>query len=190
MSDAPVTVLGIAGSLRAGSYNRALLRAAVELQPPGMSIVIWDRLGEIPLYNGDVEAIGDPERVADLKRALAAADGALIVTPEYNTGIPGGLKNALDWASRPPSGSPLALLPVGVMGASMGRAGTARAQLALRSVFVFTRTLAAPISEVMVARAQTLFDAEGRLTDEMTRKIVAGYLVELEAWVRRMRKSG
>lgn len=188
MSD-KVSVLGIAGSLRAGSYNRALLRACVELQPPGMAIEIWDRVGEIPLFNGDVEAVGDPEPVVDLKARLAAADGALFVTPEYNTSIPGVLKNLLDWASRPPSDSPLTLLPAGVMGASMGRAGTARAQLALRSVFVFTRTIPAPLSEVMVARAQTLFDEQGRLTDEMTRKIVAGYLVGLEAWVRRMRRG-
>src|SRR5262245_65356032 len=101
-----LTVLAFAGSLRRGSYNRALVRAAQEVAPPGMAIEIFEIAG-IPLYNGDVEAAGDPEPVARFKQAIRAADGLLIATPEYNHGVPGVTKNAIDWASRPPRQSPL-----------------------------------------------------------------------------------
>ena len=116
-------VLGIAGSLRSASYNRALLRAARELAPAGAEIVDFD-LRELPFYDGDVEAAGDPEAVAAFKDAIRAADALLIATPEYNHGLPGVLKNAIDWASRPALASPLAGKPVAIMGASTGRGGT------------------------------------------------------------------
>jgi len=185
MPDASVKVLGFAGSLRKGSLNRMLLRAAVELAPAGMTIETFD-LSEIPLYNGDVEAQGAPPPVAALKDAIRASDALLVATPEYNYGVPGVLKNAIDWASRPPSGSVLNDKPAAIMGASPGGFGTARAQLQLRQAFGFTRTLPLPHPEVMVPRAAEKFDADGRLTDEKTRELVRSLLVALQAWTKRL----
>jgi len=178
-------VLGIAGSLRAGSYNRALLRAAVELAPDGITIEIFDGLGAIPPYNADVEAQGDPQPVTALKRAIAAADALLIATPEYNYGVPGVLKNAIDWASRRPGKSVLNGKPAALMGATPGATGTARAQLALRQSFVFTDTRACLRPEVLVARAHEKFDADGRLIDASTRQTVRQLLEALLDWVQR-----
>ena len=182
---AKLKVLGIAGSLRAGSFNRALLRAAQELAPAGMEIDVFD-LAPIPLYNGDVEAKGDPEPVAALKAAIRQADALLFVTPEYNFGVPGVLKNAVDWASRPPRGSALQGKPAAVMGATPGMGGTGRAQMQLRQAFVFTQTYALVSPEVLVARAQEKFDASGRLTDEKTRGFVGQLLQALADWTRRL----
>lgn len=179
-------VLGIAGSLRAGSYNRALLRAAQEVAPEGMEIRTFD-LAPIPLYSGDVEVLGDPEPVAALKTAIREADALLIATPEYNYGIPGVLKNAIDWASRPPGQSVLNGKPAALMGATPGMTGTARAQLQLRQSFVFTQTYALLQPEVLVPRAQEKFDAAGRLTDEPTRERIRALLEALAAWTRRLR---
>jgi chromate reductase len=178
-------VLGIAGSLRAGSFNRALLRAAQELAPPGMEVTAFD-LAPIPLYNGDVEAKGDPEPVAAWKAAIRQADALLFVTPEYNFGVPGVLKNAIDWASRPPRGSALQGKPAAIMGATPGMGGTGRAQMQLRQAFVFTQTYALLSPEVLVARAQEKFDAQGRLTDEKTRQFVGQLLQALADWTRRL----
>jgi chromate reductase, NAD(P)H dehydrogenase (quinone) len=178
-------ILGIPGSLRTGSYNRALLRAAIELAPEGMEVEIFEGLGEIPSYNQDVEAKGEPQPVSQLKEAMASADGLLIATPEYNYSIPGVLKNALDWASRPPKGSPLSGKPVGLMGASGGGSGTMRSQLALRQVFVFTGCLVLPKPEVYVTRAPEKF-SDGRLEDERTREHLARFLDALGAWVWRL----
>jgi chromate reductase len=182
-------VLGIAGSLRRGSYNRGLLLAARELAPPGMEIELFERLGEIPLFSQDVEAEGDPEPVAALKEAIRAADALLIATPEYNYGVPGVLKNAVDWASRPPRGSPLGGKPAAVMGASPGMAGTARAQLQLRQAFLFTGTHVLPAPEVLVAHARDKFDAAGTLVDEPTRAFVRQMLERLAPWARHMRSA-
>ncbi len=135
-----IKVFGIAGSLRAGSSNKALLRAAAELAPEGMEIRLFERLAEVPLYNEDVEKAGEPESVAALKGAIREADALLFATPEYNYGVPGVLKNAIDWASRPPRNSVLNGKPAAIMGATPGTSGTARAQLALRQSFVFTQT--------------------------------------------------
>jgi len=179
-------VCGIAGSLRKASYNRALLRAAIELAPPGMEIVPFDRLRDVPLYDGDVEAAGDPEPVAALKDAIRSADALLVVTPEYNYGVPGVLKNAIDWASRPSTGSVLNGKPAAILGATPGRAGTARAQLALRHSFIFTQTPVMPGPEVLVAEAGKLFSEEGRLTDEATRRHVRQLLERFAAWTTRL----
>jgi chromate reductase len=179
-------VCGIAGSLRRDSLNRALLRAAQELAPAELDIRIFDRLAEIPLYNADVEREGDPEPVAAFKRAIAEADALLICTPEYNHGVPGVLKNAIDWASRPARGSVLDGKPAAIMGASPGVTGTARAQSALRLSFVFTNTPVLPQPEILVYRAAEKFDAEGRLTDEKTREFVGKLLGELADWARRL----
>jgi chromate reductase, NAD(P)H dehydrogenase (quinone) len=180
-------ILGIAGSLRAGSFNRALIRAAAELAPEGLEVHNFDGLGAIPLYDADVEAKGDPEPVAALKTAIRDADALLIATPEYNYGIPGVLKNAIDWASRPPGRSVLNRKPAALMGASAGATGTARAQLALRQSFVFTETYALLRPEVLVARAQEKIDAAGRVTDEPTRQRIRELLEALAQWTMRVR---
>lgn len=174
-------VLGFAGSLRTGSFNRALVRAARELAPPGMTIDVFD-LAEIPLYNGDVEAAGDPAPVAAFKRAIRAADALLIATPEYNHGVPGVMKNAIDWASRPPRQAPLDGKPVGIVGASPGLTGSARGQSQLRQAFEFTNSYCMPQPELLVFHAHEKFDAAGRLTDEKTRELLGKYLVALAAW--------
>jgi chromate reductase len=178
-------ILGIVGSLRKGSYNRALLRTCLELAPADMNIGIYD-LNTIPLYNGDVEAQGVPESVQGFTEAIRKADGLLIATPEYNYSIPGVLKNAIDWASRPPQTTPLRGKPAGLIGASIGSGGTIRAQLHLRQSFVFTQTIAMLQPEVLVSKAQDKFDAEGRLTDEPTRKILSTFLEAFQKWVQRI----
>src|SRR5207302_5131536 len=131
MSDAgTISVLGICGSLREGSFNMAALRTAIELKPAGMNVTVAD-ISQIPLYNEDVRAQGFPPPVETLRRQIAAADALLFVTPEYNYSMPGVLKNAIDWASRPPD-QPFAGKPVAIMGAAAGMAGSARAQYDLR----------------------------------------------------------
>ncbi|HET9315477.1 MAG TPA: NAD(P)H-dependent oxidoreductase [Vicinamibacteria bacterium] len=189
MAETPsINVLGFAGSLRKGSFNRMLLRSAVELAPPGMTIDTFE-LDLIPLYNGDVEAQGNPEPVAEWKEAIHRADAILVVTPEYNYGVPGVLKNAIDWASRPPGKSVLNGKPAALMGASTGAFGSVRAQLQLRQAFVFTQTHAVLVPEVLVAKAHEKFDAEGRLTDEPTRKFVRQLLEALSVWTERLRRG-
>jgi chromate reductase len=175
-------VTAFAGSLRAGSYNRALLRAALEAAPDGMTIEIVDISG-IPLYDADLEEAALPEPVAAFKRAIAAADGLLIATPEYNHGVPGVTKNAIDWASRPPRESPLDGKPVAVMGASPGMTGTARGQSQLRQAFGFTNSYCMPQPEILVARAHEKFDAEGRLTEGATREHLAKFLAAFAGWI-------
>jgi chromate reductase, NAD(P)H dehydrogenase (quinone) len=184
-SPRPLRVLAFAGSLRAASYNKMLLRAAVELAPAGMEIEIHD-IGEIPLFNEDVEAAGTPPAVEAFREAIRHADALLIATPEYNHGVPGVLKNAVDWASRPPRRSVLAGKPAAVFGASPGATGTARAQTQLRASFVFTDTPTLPQPEVLVFRAHEKFDADGRLTDEPTRAFVGRLLVALADWTTRL----
>jgi chromate reductase len=175
-TDASVfNVVGFAGSLRRGSYNRALLRAATELAPPALHIVIYE-LDEIPLYNGDTEAAGTPPSVVQLRDAIRKADGLLIATPEYNHGVPGVLKNTIDWLSRPPRDSALNGKVAALMGASPGITGTARGQSQLRQAFVFTNTYALLQPEVLVGRAHEKFDADGRLVHEATRDFLATFL--------------
>jgi chromate reductase len=181
---ADLKVLGVAGSLREGSLNRALLRAATGLAPGGLSIESFD-LRSVQLYNGDVEAEGDPPGVADFKRRIRAADALLFVTPEYNHGVPGVLKNAVDWASRPPQDAALAGKPVGIIGASPGQTGSARGQSQLRQAFEFTNSYCMPQPELLVFRAHEKFDAEGRLTDEPTGRYLMRYLGAFADWIRR-----
>ncbi|MHB9093015.1 MAG: NADPH-dependent FMN reductase [Chloroflexota bacterium] len=181
-----VTILGLAGSLRKGSFNRAALRAAMELVPEDVTIEPFD-LAPIPLYDDDVQQAGTPEIVQAFKARIAAADGLLIVTPEYNYSIPGVLKNAIDWASRPANASPLVRKPVAIMGASTGLYGTVRAQLQLRTVLAALNMPALNKPEVLIARAGEKFDAEGHLVDETTRGFVRQLLVAYAEWVRRLR---
>jgi chromate reductase len=185
MSDAKgINVLAICGSLRAGSYNRAALRTAIELKPPGMMIETAD-IGSFPLYNEDVRAKGFPPPVETLRRQITAADALLFVTPEYNYSIPGVLKNAIDWASRPPD-QPFAGKPVAMMGAGAGMAGTARAQYDLRRCCVFLDMHPLNKPEVLIGQAQTKFDAEGRFTDEVGRGLIRDLLVALDQWTRQI----
>ena len=179
-------VAAFAGSLRRGSYNRALIRAARELAPAGMEVEPIE-IGGLPFYDADVEARGDPPAVAAFKEALAAADGILIATPEHNDGIPGVLTNAIDWASRLPGRSPLVGKPVAVMGASPSQVGTARAQLHLRQLLGHVHARILPPPELLVARAHERFDAEPRLTDEGTRRLLAGLLERFGRWIARER---
>jgi chromate reductase len=171
-------VLGIAGSHRVGSYNAALLRAARELAPISMEIEEFD-IRELPFYDGDVEADGDPTPVTVFKEAIRDADALLIATPEYNRGVPGVLKNAIDWASRPALASPLTSKPVAIMGASTGRGGTARAQEQLRSALEYSRANVLEQPEVLVPEAYMAFDEEGRLLDQGVRDDLAELLVSL-----------
>jgi len=182
-----VNVLGIVGSLRQASFNRSLIGAAQELAPEGMAITLFD-LGEVPLYNGDVEAAGDPPGVTRLKEAIRAADGVLIATPEYNHGVPGVVKNAIDWASRPAGQAALQGKPVALLGASPGITGTARGQSQLRQAFEFTDSYCMPQPELLVFQAHEKFDAEGRLADERTRKNLAKFLVAFSGWVARFQR--
>lgn len=174
-------VLAYAGSLRQASYNRGLLRAAQALAPEGMAMETFDLAG-IPLYNGDVEAVGDPPAVAAFKQAIRAADAVLMVTPEYNHGVPGVMKNALDWASRPARDAALDGKPVGIIGASQGMTGSARGQSQLRQAFEFTNSYCMPQPELLVARAHEKFDDAGNLSDEATAKYLRRYLEAFLAW--------
>jgi chromate reductase len=182
-----IHAVGFSGSLRAGSYNSALLRAAVELAPAAMHIETVS-LADIPLYNADVEAQGMPASVQTFRERLAAADALLIATPEYNYSVPGVLKNAIDWASRGPE-SPLNYKPLAMMGAG-GRFGTLRAQLHLRQIALHNNMYPLNNPQVTVMRAWENFDAEGRLTDERSREALQSLLNEFVAWTQRLRSTG
>ncbi|HEX6138971.1 MAG TPA: NADPH-dependent FMN reductase [Candidatus Limnocylindria bacterium] len=184
-----LSFLGIAGSLRKASYNRGLIRAAVEAAPAGTRVLPYD-LADIPMFNADVEALGDPPAVVDFKRAIAAADALLIATPEYNHCVPGVLKNAIDWASRPARQSVLTGKPVAIMGASTGRGGTARAQAHLRDGLAYTNGLVLPLPEVLVGSGHDKFDEDGNLTHDETIAELRDLLVSLAAWTRRLGASG
>lgn len=175
-------VLGISGSLRKGSFNTALLRAAQELAPLGTDLRIFD-LTEVPLYNGDVEAAGDPESVTALKEAIREADALLFATPEYNRGPSGVLKNAIDWASRDRGPGSLAGKPVTMIGAG-GMVGTARAQEQLLPILSETGALVMVEPGVQVSLFPVRkFDADGRLVDEATRGLLRAHLGAFERWI-------
>jgi chromate reductase, NAD(P)H dehydrogenase (quinone) len=180
-----LSILGFAGSLRQGSYNRAILRAAQEMVPPGAKLEIFDLAGISP-FNQDLE-MQPAEKVTEFKAAIRAADALLIATPEYNYSMPGVLKNALDCASRPYGDNALDGKPVAIMGASMGMLGTARAQYHLRQSCVFLNMYPLNRPEVMVPFAQEKIDGNGRLTDPATREKIAELVEALIAWTRRLK---
>jgi chromate reductase len=180
----PIAILGIAGSLRQASYNRAALRAAERLVPEGARLDIFDLAG-IPPFNQDDDQ-NPPPRVVELKRSIRAADAILLVTPEYNYSIPGVLKNAIDWASRPYGDNSWDGKPVALMGASVGALGTARAQYHLRQVFVFLNMHAVNRPEVMISNAAERFDEQGNLKDENTRKLIRNLLETLVEWTQQL----
>jgi chromate reductase, NAD(P)H dehydrogenase (quinone) len=180
-----VRLLGIAGSVRKGSLNRALLRALADELPTGTTLDLFDGLAEIPTFDPDVGH--EPPPVVALKQAMAAADGLVIATPEYNYSLPGVLKNAIDWASRPPATSPLRGRPVGIVSAAAGISGGMRAQYHLRQILVFTDSPAMSQPEVIIPKAQERFDAAGTLTDASTRELLRKYGAALTTWVARFR---
>src|SRR5208337_2081020 len=179
-----ISILGFAGSLRKGSFNKALLRAALELLPEDAELEVFDLEG-IPFYNQDLEN-RPAERVKDFKAKIRAADAIVIATPEYNYSIPGVLKNAIDCASRPHGDNAFAHKPVAIMGASPGMIGTARAQYHLRQCFVFLSCFALNQPEVMVSFAQEKIDKDGKVTDQKTRELIKQLLENLVAWTRRL----
>jgi chromate reductase len=178
-------ICGIIGSLRKNSFNRGLMLAAIEVgRDAGLDIRIFDRLAEVPIYNADDDVDGAlPEPVADLKRTISESAGIIIATPEYNYSVPGGLKNAFDWASRPAGKSPLNRKPAAIMGASTGISGTIRAQLALRQSFLFTDTFALLQPEVLIPKCTDRFDANGILTDQSTRDLIGRQMRQFAIWI-------
>ena len=177
-------VLGFAGSLRLGSYNKALLRAAVDLVPEDMNIEIFDLEG-IPPFNQDTEE-NMPEKVKEFKTKIREADAILIASPEYNYSVPGVLKNAIDWASRPYGDNPFDGKPVAIMSASLGMLGGARAQYHLRQIFVFLNMYPINRPEVIVPFAQDKLDASGKLLDDNTKKFLGQLLHNLANWTRKL----
>ena len=177
-------ILGIAGSLRAGSYNRSALRAAQGMAPEGATIETFD-LADLPLFNQDKEQ-PLPEPVQRMKDRIRAADAILFVTPEYNYSVPGVLKNAIDWGSRPSGQSAWGGKPCAIMGASPGMFGTARAQYHLRQVLLSLNMHPLNQPEVMIASASQKFDAQGQLTDEKTKQKIGEQLRALVKWSQRL----
>lgn len=183
----PIRILGFAGSLRKNSYNRALLRAAVQQVPKNVVLDVFD-LGGIPPFNQDLET-QPPSKVKEFKAKIRGADAILIATPEYNYSIPGVLKNAIDWASRPYPDNAFDGKPLAIMGASIGMLGAARAQYHLRQSCVFLNMYPTNLPEVFVAHAQEKFDQDGRLKDEKTKELIAELLENLVSWTMRLRKG-
>ncbi|AVM75360.1 NADPH-dependent FMN reductase [Magnetospirillum gryphiswaldense] len=179
---AEIVILGIVGSLRKESYNRAALRAARELAPEGVVVKLID-LHNIPIYDQDDE-MAPPASVLEFKRQILAADAVLFTTPEYNYSIPGGLKNAIDWASRPYGDSAWTGKPAAIMGASSGNLGTARAQYHLRQILVTLDMPTVNQPEVMIGNAASRFDQDGALTDQPTRQIIEKLLAALVQLVK------
>ena len=180
-----IKVLGFAGSLRQGSYNRATLRAAVELAPASMTIETFD-LAPIQPYNEDVKERGFPPPEHEFRERIRAADALLIVTPEYNRSMSGVLKNAIDWASRPPD-QPFDGKPTAILGASPGMIATAVAQYDLRRCLSVLNALVLNRPSIMIGQASEKFDREGRLTDETTRNLISQLLDALVEWTKRHR---
>lgn len=183
MHDPTLQILALPGSLRRGSYNLGLARAARELAPPGVEVVVH-RLAGVPLYDADVEAEGWPAPVAALRDAIAAADAVLLASPEYNGGYTAVIKNAIDWASRKPN--VLDGKPVAVVGASPGGFGTVRGQDQLHHVLAHVGMLQLARPALRVQRAEPLFGPDGELIDEKTRARVADVVAALAAWTRRL----
>jgi len=190
MSTDTIRVLGISRSLRKGSFNTSLLREAVAIAEAEKLPIRFDiaDIREIPPYDEDLHVAGVPEPVRKFREAIAAANAILFVTPEYNYSVPGVLKNAIDWASRPPS-QPFADKPFAVMGASGGMSGTMRAQYHLRQIAVFLDMHALNKPEVFVRNAREAFDPNGMLKDETTRQLIAQQLTGLVAWTRRLARK-
>jgi chromate reductase len=183
----PVKILGFVGSLRKGSYNKALMRAAVELVPDDATIEVFDLEG-IPLFNQDLEN-QPPQIVRDFKAKIRSADALLIASPEYNYSVPGVLKNAIDWASRPYGDNAFEGKPVAIMSASIGSLGGARAQYHLRQSFVFLDMHPLNRPEVMMPFAEDNVDAAGNVTNEQTKQLIRKLLEALVQWTRKLKEK-
>ena len=184
---ADIRIFAFCGSLRKGSYNRMALHAAEELAPAGVSFETFD-IGSIPPYNEDVRAEGFPAPVEEMRKRIREADAILFVTPEYNYSVPGVLKNAIDWASRPPD-QPFNGKPAAIMGASPSMLGSARAQYHLRQTCIYLNIFPVNQPEVLIASANRKFDESGRLTDEATRKTVSQLMQALVEWTLRLNRG-
>jgi chromate reductase len=181
----PFRILALSGSLRQGSYNRGLLRAAQEVAPEWVEVQFFD-IGALPFFNEDLEASGDPEPVRRFKEAITASNAVLIATPEYNGAAPGVLSNAIDWASRPTGRSVLRNKPVAVMGAVLGRSGSANAQAALRGVLSRVGAIVVPDPQVLVPHASRLFDEQVNLRDQDTRQEIRQLVEAVAHWCQRV----
>ncbi len=179
-----MNLVGISGSTRAKSLNRALLRALAQELPAGVTLEILVDPLLLPIFNSDLP---EPAEVTALKAAIAAADGVVFAVPEYNYSIPGGLKNALDWVSRPPATSPMRGKPIALCGAASGMSGTIRAQNHMRSMLVYSDSFVLGQPEVLIPRAQDRFDAEGNLHDASTREWLVKFGAAFVAFVERLR---
>ena len=182
-----ISILGFAGSLRKGSYNKSLLKVAMEMVPADAELETFDLEG-IPPFNQDLEN-QPPEKVTEFKAKIRAADAILIATPEYNYSIPGVLKNAIDNASRPYGDNAFDGKPAAIMGASIGMLGTARAQYHLRQSLVFLNMYPLNQPEVMVPFAQEKIDQNGGVTDPKTREKIKELLEALVIWTRKLKKN-
>ena len=182
---ADLKILGVCGSLRKSSYNMAALRACNDMMPAGMSMKIA-QIGDLPMYNQDVFDTGIPEPVKRFEAELRAADGVLIASPEYNFSVPPVLKNAIDWVSKLPK-QPWQDKPIAILSASQGPLGGARVQYDLRRILGQLWGHVLPRPEVFIGMAQGKFDAQGKLTDETTRKFLADLLAGLKTWTERMK---
>jgi len=175
-----IKILGFAGSLRKKSYNMALLQNAIDLKPDNMALEIFD-LSSIPIYNDDVREIGYPEQVEIFRKKIAESDGLLIATPEYNYSIPGVLKNAIDWASRPPN-QPFDGKPIAIMGASGGISGTIRAQMHLRDICVYVNMIPLNKPQLFIQKAKEQFDDAGKFINDASRNQLKKLLEALGNW--------
>lgn len=185
MAEPRLKVLGVCGSLRKASFNMAALKACAELAPPGMSLAIAD-ISDIPMYNQDVFDQGMPDAVKRFRAEVAAADGLLIASPEYNFSVSAPLKNAIDWGSRAPN-QVFQDKPVAIFSAAVGPLGGARVQYDLRRILAQLWGHVLPRPEVFIGMAPGKFDAQGRLTDETTRKFLSDLLLGFRDWIVRMK---
>jgi len=184
MDQQKIHILGFAGSLRKDSYNRALLRSALELAPQNVEIEIFDLEG-IPCFNQDLEP-SMPVKVQEFKNKIKSADALLIVTPEHNYSVPGVLKNAIDWASRPSGDNSFDGKPVAIMSASTGMLGGARAQYHLRQSFIFLNMFPVNKPEILITFARDKFDENGKLIDDKARELIRELLRKLVDWTRKI----
>lgn len=185
---APLELVAIAGSLRTKSYNRGLVRALPELSPDTLRYTVLD-WSELPIYNGDLERDGLPEVVLRLQRAIRESDGVVIASPEYNHGVPGPLKNLIDWMSRGPMPHAFFEVPVALLGASSGVIGTTRSQSMLRQTLAALNAAVMPFPQVLVGPTKERFDEDRNLTHEPTREFIATWAIEVEKWMRRFPKG-
>jgi chromate reductase len=181
----PVRLLGICGSLRSASLNRALLREIAAVLPADATLVIDDKLGELPLFNSDIK--DDPPVVAAFKAQITGCDGVIFACPEYNYSVTGALKNGLDWASRPPPTSPMRNKPCGIVGGAAGISGSMRAQAHLRQMLIYSDSPTLNQPEVLIPKQFERFDSAGKLTDESTRDLLRKFGAAMVAHVVRHR---